>query len=74
MPMQADKAFLLVDYVYSQLVGITVGMPQLLLKHDVMLILLMWDAPMRVNNCHVRPFSRSKLVSLRGSFLRCPSV
>ncbi len=49
--MQADKAFLLVDYIYSQLVGITVGMPQLLLKHDVMLILLMWDTPIRVNNC-----------------------
>ncbi len=49
--MQADKLFLLVDYLDSQLAGISVGMPQLLLERDVVLILLTWDSPTRVNNC-----------------------
>lgn len=48
---QADKLVLLVDHLNSQLAGIPIGMPQLLLKHDAMLILLMWDTPIRVNDC-----------------------
>ena len=51
VPMQADKLFLLVDYIDSQLAGLPIGMPQLLLERDVVLILLMWETPMRGNNC-----------------------
>ncbi|KAL0019147.1 hypothetical protein WJX77_006289 [Trebouxia sp. C0004] len=51
VPMQGDNLFLLIDYLDSQPAGLPTGMPQLLLERDVVLILLMWEAPMRGNKC-----------------------
>jgi len=51
VPMQAEKLYLLVDYLDHLVSGLPAGMPQLLLERDIVLILLMWETPMRGNNC-----------------------
>ena len=48
--MLAAKVHQLVDYLDSQLAQSKSGLQQLLLERAIVLVLLMWETPMRGNN------------------------
>ena len=49
--MQASKVFQLVDHIDSVLAGVSSPIGQLTLHRDIVLLLLMWETPMRGKDC-----------------------
>lgn len=48
--MSSQKAFQLVHYLDVCICNSPIGLPQLLLERDLLLILLMWEIPLRGNH------------------------
>ena len=50
VPIKSSKVFQLVDYLDHGMQSSTAGVAQLLVERDIMLLLLMWETPLRGND------------------------
>ncbi len=57
VPINSSKVFQLVDYLDHGMQSSTAGLAQLLVERDIMLLLLMWETPLRGNDIGIVSFS-----------------
>ena len=50
VPISSNKVFLLVDHLDHSMQSTPLGQQQLLVERDIMIILLMWETPLRGND------------------------